>query len=75
MERTTTPGEPPTYDVIDGMGRLVEQVKLAMRARVAGFGAGAVYVVRRDSDDLEYLERLLSPHAEVGRSDATDQGT
>jgi hypothetical protein len=26
-------------------------------ARLIGFGSNAVYVVRRDADDLEYLQR------------------
>lgn len=43
------------------MGRLVLKVRLQPRSRVIGFGKGSVYVVRRDDEDLEYLERYRLP--------------
>lgn len=59
VERTRTASDnTPKYDVFDGAGRLVRVVTLRPRSRVAGFGKGAVYVVRSDEDDLQYLERF-----------------
>jgi hypothetical protein len=53
-----SPGDAtPKYDRFDAAGRLVGQVTLRPRSRVVGFGAGTVYVVRTDEDDLQYLER------------------
>lgn len=57
IRRTTPADAPPTYDVIDGAGRVTQRVTLAPRSRIAGFGNGAVYVVRMDEDDLQYLQR------------------
>ena len=48
----------PMYDVFDDTGALIEQVALAASSRVVGFGLRSVYVARRDSDDLEYLQRI-----------------
>lgn len=47
----------PLYDLIDGQGRLVKQVRLPAKTRLVAFGKDVVYLVRRDADDLEYLER------------------
>jgi len=47
------------YDVVDGQGRLVRRVELAEDRRLVGFGRGTLYTVRRDADDLEWLERYL----------------
>jgi hypothetical protein len=48
----------PTYDVIGGQGELAGRVVLPVGTRLLGFGAnGAVYLVRRDADDLEYIQR------------------
>jgi hypothetical protein len=58
VRRTGQGAEPvPSYDVFDGTGKLVRQVTLRPRSRVAGFGHGTVYLVRLDEDDLQYLER------------------
>jgi hypothetical protein len=57
VQRATAPDENPLYDVIDATGRLAERVRLAARSRIVGFGRGTVYVIRRGTDDLEYLER------------------
>jgi hypothetical protein len=46
------------YDVVDGQGRLVRKVELADDRRLVGFGKGTLYAVRRDADDLEWLERF-----------------
>jgi hypothetical protein len=48
----------PVYDVFDANGRLTERVALASRGRIVGFGARAIYLVRLDEDDLEYLQRI-----------------
>ncbi|MGH7712382.1 MAG: hypothetical protein ACREOG_13920 [Gemmatimonadaceae bacterium] len=47
----------PVYDVFDGAARRHTQAHLRAQSRIVGFGARAIYVARRDSDDLEYLER------------------
>jgi hypothetical protein len=45
------------YDRFDRAGKVIGQVRLNPNSRVLGFGKKAVYVARRDSDDLVYLER------------------
>ena len=58
VERTRKADDPaPVYDIFDGAGRPAGQVTLRPRSRVVGFGKSAVYVVRADEDDLQYLER------------------
>lgn len=47
----------PLYDVFDAQARWVRSVKLPKDTRLVAFGKGVVYLVRRDADDLEYLER------------------
>ncbi|NOT07259.1 MAG: hypothetical protein HOP28_03545 [Gemmatimonadales bacterium] len=49
------------YDVLDLSGRLVARVACPPRTRLAGFGRGAMYLVRRDEDDLEYVGRAPLP--------------
>lgn len=51
----------PLYDVFDAAGRLVHRVTLAPGSRVVGFGRSSVYVVRKDEDDLEYLQQFALP--------------
>jgi hypothetical protein len=46
------------YDVVDGRGQLIRRVELADDCRLVGFGKGTLYTVRRDADDLEWLERF-----------------
>jgi hypothetical protein len=51
--------EIPRYDVFSAAGRLTGQVVLPKKTRVIGFGAGgAVYTLRTDEDDLQYLQRF-----------------
>jgi hypothetical protein len=45
------------FDLIDGAGRLTRRVLLPPQARLVGFGAGTLYLVRVGDGDLEYLER------------------
>lgn len=57
-ERTRAAGDDiPVYDVFDATGKLVRRVTFPTKTRLVGFGAGTVYVVRTDDDDLQYLER------------------
>lgn len=57
IRRTGPAGQPPTFDVIDRAGKLVQKVVLPKRSRLVGFGNGAVYTVRLDEDDLQYLQK------------------
>jgi hypothetical protein len=63
IRRALRSEDPPTYDVVDRFGRVVQQVVLRPRSRIVGFGPSSVYVVRRDQDDLEYLERYVFPRS------------
>lgn len=49
------------YDVFGADGNLLRQVKLSADRRIAGFGAGTVYVARSDEDELQHLERYAMP--------------
>jgi hypothetical protein len=55
------PGKPPTYDIVDGQGKVFERVELPRRTKLVGFGAKSLYVVRLDEDDLQYLQRHPLP--------------
>ena len=57
VQRTGPAGQPPTYDVIDRAGNLVQKVVLPKKARLLGFGNGAIYVARVDDDDLQYIQK------------------
>jgi hypothetical protein len=57
IRRTGPAGQPPTFDVIDRAGNVVQRVVLPKRARLLGFGNGAVYVARLDEDDLQYIQK------------------
>jgi hypothetical protein len=59
IQRTTPWGDPPTFDVFDPAGRLVERVKLPPGRRLIGFGKGTAYSVVRDDLDLEYIELYI----------------
>lgn len=59
--RTTPADEPPTFDIIDETGWVVQQVKLPHNSRLVGFGTNSVYLVRIDEVDLEYLEKYPLP--------------
>jgi hypothetical protein len=59
--RTSAADAPATFDLIDTAGRISARVALPPRARLVGFGAKSVYIVRRDNDDLEYLQRHPLP--------------
>ncbi len=51
----------PSFDLVDGRGRVTARMRLPVRTRLAGFGQGSVYLVRVDDDDLEYLQRYRLP--------------
>ena len=57
IARTGPAGQPPTYDIIDRGGNVVQRVVLPKRHRLLGFGNNAVYVARLDEDDLQYLQK------------------
>jgi len=57
VERTTLPGSGRQYDVFDRYGRLVERASIPVGRKLIGFGENAVYLIRRDDLDLEYVER------------------
>jgi hypothetical protein len=57
VERSVAAGAPREYDVFGRQGALTARYLLLPGRRVIGFGAGTVYVVRSDEDDLQYLER------------------
>jgi hypothetical protein len=61
IPRTTVPGKPPTYDIVDGQGKVFERLELPPRTKLVGFGAKSLYVVRLDEDDLQYLQRHPLP--------------
>jgi hypothetical protein len=57
IRRTATRREAAIFDVIGDGGQLVARVTFPDRSRIVGFGRGAVYAVRSDSDDVEYVEK------------------
>ena len=57
IQRTTFRREGARYDVIGPGGSLVDRVRLPEGHRVVGFGRDGMYVVRRDADDLEFVQR------------------
>jgi hypothetical protein len=48
----------PRFDVFDSVGVRRYAVTLPAGSRIIGFGKQAVYVVRTDADDLQYLRRF-----------------
>jgi hypothetical protein len=46
------------YDVIDRRGVVAARVDVPNGGHIVGFGARAIYVVRKDADDLQYLQRF-----------------
>jgi hypothetical protein len=45
------------FDLVDGRGVVIGQVRTPEHSRVVGFGSSHIYVVRVDQDDQELLER------------------
>jgi hypothetical protein len=46
------------YDIVDRRGVVVAKADVPSGGRVVGFGARSIYVVRKDADDLQYLQRF-----------------
>jgi hypothetical protein len=61
VRRHVGAGRAPVYDVFDQTATRVATVELGPDRRIIGFGADAVYVVRYDEFDLNYLERYGMP--------------
>ena len=61
IQRTTIGTEGALYDLVGRDGRLRDRVRFPDGHRVVGFGRDAMYVVRRDANDLEYLQRRSLP--------------
>ena len=57
VRRHVKSGGPPEYDVFDARGSRIYTIVLPQDARLAGFGAGVVYVTRSDEFDLQWLQR------------------
>ncbi len=58
MKQLSAAQKNPTYDIIGARGELLSRVVVPQRTRLLGFGRnGTVYLVRRDADDLEYIQR------------------
>jgi hypothetical protein len=60
--RSRKAGEHAIYDVFNAVGAMIGRAALPAKTRLAGFGNGTIYVVRRDDDDLEYLQRYKLPN-------------
>jgi hypothetical protein len=61
VRRSTPAGQPWTYDVFDAQARLVGRIVLPSATRFLGFGKAAVYLTRRDEDDLLFVEKYDLP--------------
>lgn len=57
IQRAVPVGGASLFDLVDGRGVLIAQVKAREHSRAVGFGVSHVYVVRVDEDDQEFLER------------------
>jgi hypothetical protein len=57
VERYGRVGSPITIDVFDGAGRKRGELEIPEGRRVAGFGAGVLYLVHEDAFGLHWLER------------------
>jgi hypothetical protein len=49
------------WDVIDRSGKLVARWKLPAKVTLVAVGQGVVYTVRKDEDDLRYIQRVVIP--------------
>jgi hypothetical protein len=57
VERSVPEGAAVVLDGFDAHGRLVRRLTVPAGRRVVGMGRGVIYVVARDTDDLETLEK------------------
>lgn len=59
VQRHVTASDTRThYDIIDRRGAVVARAVVPNEGRIVGFGARSIYVVRKDADDLQYLQRF-----------------
>lgn len=58
VQRTTSAGSATRYDVFDRSAQLALRVLLPPGSRVVGFGRGHVYVVHKDANDLQFIQRF-----------------
>jgi hypothetical protein len=63
IQRTTFGREGGRYDLIGQEGKLIDRLRLPEGHRVVGFGRNAMYVVRRATDDTEYVQLWLPPRS------------
>ncbi len=61
VERHVPAGESPVFDIFDGSGRRVGQVRLPEGRSLIGFGDGTLYLSRTDDLDFHWLERYPLP--------------
>jgi hypothetical protein len=52
VQRTQAPSEGSSWDIFDEAGRIIETVRAAPNSRLAGFGVNALYIIRRNVDDV-----------------------
>ena len=61
LRSITADRQHPLYDVVDRRGALVHRLALDSNQQMIGFGARSIYVVTRDSVDLQRLLRYPYP--------------
>jgi hypothetical protein len=61
VQRTTFHRDGARYDLFGPDGKLLDRVVFPEAHRVVGFGRDVMYVVRRNEDDLEFLQRRPLP--------------
>jgi len=59
--RSTPAGAAAIYDVFDRVAFRIFQIELPPETRLIGFGPQTMYLLRRDADDLEHLQRYPLP--------------
>jgi len=58
VKRVPTVAEPGTrYDVIDRTGRVVRRIVLPLNQTILGFGKRSVYVVARDDNGIQRVQK------------------
>jgi hypothetical protein len=62
IERLLSPRDSlPLMDIASPDGRLIAQLRLPPRSRLVAFGKDALYMIERDSDDVERVRRYQYP--------------
>ncbi len=56
VQRTGEADAEQVYDLIDSWGEVARRVVLQPGSKLLGFGKDRVYVTRRDTDDLQYVQ-------------------